>query len=131
MSFDRDHRLLGQEQDLFHLQEEAPGMVFWHPRGWQAYRALEEAVRRRMRKDGYLEVRTPQILRRPIWEASSHWQNHASGMFVVDGEQVVSVKEFKDLIEKSRPGIEVKLEVRRGDTLTSIVVKLEAPKKKP
>jgi threonyl-tRNA synthetase len=92
MQSEYDHRLLGQRLDLFHMQEEAPGMVFWHPRGFAVYRALEDAVRRRVRRDGYREVRTPQILRRAIWEASGHWQNHAAGMFVVDDEQPAAIK---------------------------------------
>ncbi len=80
---EHDHRALGQRLDLFHLQEEAPGMVFWHPRGYQLYRLLEDAIRRRMERDGYREVRTPQILRQPIWEASGHWQNFAENMFLL------------------------------------------------
>jgi threonyl-tRNA synthetase len=80
---DHDHRSLGQRQDLFHLQEDAPGMVFWHPRGHVVYRAIEDAVRRRIARDGYHEVRTPQLLRRPIWQASGHWAHFAHGMFLL------------------------------------------------
>ena len=76
-----DHRSLGQRLDLFHLQEEAPGMVFWHPRGYQLYQLIEERVRQRMRHEGYLEVRTPQLLAQPIWEKSGHWENFRENMF--------------------------------------------------
>jgi threonyl-tRNA synthetase len=86
--FDRDdHRALGPRLDLFHFQDEAPGMVFWHPRGFVLLRLLEEAIRRRLARDGYREVRTPQLLRRPIWEASGHWQHFREGMFVLDGAE--------------------------------------------
>jgi threonyl-tRNA synthetase len=87
-----DHRALGQRLDLFHFQDEAPGMAFWHPRGFTIYRQLEEAVRRRLRLSGYREVRTPQLLRRPIWETSGHWQSFAADMFVVDGEAPAALK---------------------------------------
>ncbi len=70
---ENDHRNLGKRLDLFHLQEEAPGMVFWHPRGFALCRELEDAVRRQMAREGFREVRTPQILRQSIWEASGHW----------------------------------------------------------
>lgn len=72
---EHDHRSLGQRLDLFHLQEEAPGMVFWHPRGYLLYRLIEARVRRQMQREGYLEVRTPQVLAQPIWERSGHWDN--------------------------------------------------------
>ena len=78
-----DHRALGARLDLFHMQEEAAGMVFWHPRGFVLYRLLEEAVRRQAQQQGYEEVRTPQIMRREIWEASGHWQHFAGGMYRV------------------------------------------------
>lgn len=68
-----DHRALAQRLDLCHFQDEAPGMAFWHPRGWVLYRLLEETVREHARAGGYREVRTPQVLRRPIWERSGHW----------------------------------------------------------
>ena len=71
----QDHRAVGPRLGLFHLQEEAPGMVFWHPPGLVLVQALEAAVRRRTRAEGYREVRTPQLLRRSIWEASGHWQH--------------------------------------------------------
>ncbi len=88
-----DHRSLGQRLDLFHLQEEAPGMVFWHPRGWKLYRLLEEHVRQRMQREGYLEVRSPQIYSQPLWERSGHWENFRENMFLVeDGERHLAVK---------------------------------------
>ncbi|MGK4002639.1 threonine--tRNA ligase [Sorangium sp. So ce1036] len=83
---DDDHRILGQRLDLFHFQEEAPGMVFWHARGFTLYRLLEEAVRRQMMRDSYREVRTPQILRQAIWKASGHWDNFSSNMFRLSEE---------------------------------------------
>jgi threonyl-tRNA synthetase len=85
---DDDHRSLGQRLDLWHTQEEGPGMVFWHPRGFLLYRLLEEAVRQVTASQGYAEVRTPQILRRPVWEASGHWQHFLAGMFRVDDQAV-------------------------------------------
>ncbi len=89
-----DHRSLGQRLDLFHLQEEAPGMVFWHPRGYQLYQLIEERVRRRMRHEGYLEVRTPQLLAQPLWEKSGHWDNFRQNMFALaeEGERHHALK---------------------------------------
>lgn len=82
-----DHRELGQRLDLFCFREEAPGMVFWLPRGLLLYRLLEDAVRQQSRAQGYQEVRTPQIMRRPVWEASGHWQHFFQGMFRVDDQR--------------------------------------------
>ncbi len=79
----RDHRRLGREMDLFHLQEEAAGSVFWHPRGWTLYRILENYVRRRLDDAGYVEVRTPQLLDRRLWERSGHWEKFREHMFIV------------------------------------------------
>jgi threonyl-tRNA synthetase len=87
---DDDHRGVAQRLDLLHFQEEAPGMVFWHPAGYQLYRQLEDAVRRVTAAQGYAEVRTPQILRRPVWEASGHWQHFAGGMFRIDDQSVAA-----------------------------------------
>ncbi len=81
-----DHRHIAHRMELLHLQDEAPGMVFWHPRGFELYRQLEEAARRRMRADGYQEVRSPQLLRHAIWRASGHLDHFADNMFVVDEE---------------------------------------------
>lgn len=83
MSFDEsDHRALGERLDLFHFAPEAPGMAYWHPRGWAAYRALEAAVRQRLREEGFEEVRTPQLMRREVWERSGHWTHFRDGLFV-------------------------------------------------
>jgi threonyl-tRNA synthetase len=76
-----DHRIIAQRLDLFHFQEEAPGMAFWHPNGLLLLRLLEDAVRRHVLDHGYLEVRTPQLLRKPVWEASGHWEHFYDGMF--------------------------------------------------
>ncbi len=78
-----DHRAAGPRLGLFHLQDEAPGMVFWHPKGLVLLRALEDAARRRTAAEGYREVRTPQLLRQPIWEASGHWLHFREHMFTV------------------------------------------------
>lgn len=84
---EHDHRNLGKRLDLFHFQDEAPGMAFWHPRGFALYRVLEEAARRQIAAQGYREVRTPQLLRRAIWEQSGHWQSFPEGMFVFPAEE--------------------------------------------
>ncbi|MGO4302551.1 threonine--tRNA ligase [Cupriavidus sp. RAF12] len=83
----RDHRKLGKTLDLFHLQEEAPGMVFWHPKGWQVWQAVEQYMRERLGKAGYDEVRTPQVMDRSLWEKSGHWQNYKENMFVTESEK--------------------------------------------
>jgi threonyl-tRNA synthetase len=83
-----DHRQLAQRLHLLHFQDEAPGMVFWHPRGWVLYRLLEDAVRAQLAAHGYREVRTPQVLRRPIWETSGHWQHYAEGMLRIEDQAV-------------------------------------------
>jgi threonyl-tRNA synthetase len=80
----RDHRRLGREMELFHFQEEAPGMVFWHPNGWSVYRALEDYMRRRLGVAGYREIRTPQVVDRKLWEASGHWANYRENMFITE-----------------------------------------------
>lgn len=93
MLSENDHRSLGDRLNLFHLQEEAPGMVFWHPRGFILYQLLEKRVRRELAAGGYREVRTPQILGQRIWESSGHWQSFRGDMFVVnDGERAFAVK---------------------------------------
>jgi threonyl-tRNA synthetase len=81
-----DHRSLGQRLDLFHFQEEAPGMAFWHPKGCLLYRLLEDAVRSELTRSRYSEVRTPQLLRRAVWETSGHWQHFAGGMFKLEDQ---------------------------------------------
>ncbi|ADE86191.1 threonine--tRNA ligase [Rhodobacter capsulatus] len=83
----RDHRKLGREMDLFHMQEEAPGQVFWHPNGWTIYTTLQDYMRRRQRADGYVEVNTPQVVNRKLWEASGHWENYRENMFIVEVDE--------------------------------------------
>jgi threonyl-tRNA synthetase len=80
----RDHRRLGREMELFHFQEEAPGMVFWHPNGWTIYRALEDYMRRKLDRAGYREIRTPQVVDRKLWEASGHWDKYRENMFTTE-----------------------------------------------
>ena len=82
----RDHRNLAKTLDLFHLQEEAPGMVFWHPNGWTVYRVLEEYIRDRLEGAGYQEIRTPQLVDQRLWEASGHWDKYHENMFVTHSE---------------------------------------------
>jgi threonyl-tRNA synthetase len=80
----RDHRKLGREMDLFHIQEEAPGMVFWHPNGWTLYRILQDYMRRRQIADGYQEINTPEVVDRKLWEASGHWEKYRENMFITE-----------------------------------------------
>lgn len=82
----RDHRIIGKQQDLFHLQEEAPGMVFWHDRGWHIYRTVENNIRERLQKNGYQEVRTPQVLDFSLWKASGHADKFSQQMFTTQSE---------------------------------------------
>jgi threonyl-tRNA synthetase len=83
----RDHRKLGRQLDLFHVQDEAPGMVFWHPKGWSIWQEVEQYMRRVYRENGYQEVRAPQILERSLWERSGHWQNFKENMFTTESEK--------------------------------------------
>ncbi len=83
----RDHRKLGREMELFHLQEEAPGMVFWHPNGWTIYRQLEDYMRGRLRSAGYKEIKTPQVVDRVLWEKSGHWEAYRENMFIVEVDE--------------------------------------------
>jgi len=83
----RDHRKLGREMDLFHMQEEAPGQVFWHPNGWQIYTELQDYMRRKQRAAGYQEVNTPQVVDRKLWEASGHWDKYQEHMFIVEVDE--------------------------------------------
>ena len=80
----RDHRKIGKEMSLFHFQEEAPGMVFWHPRGWAIYKNLESFVRNRLEKFDYQEIKTPQVVDRKLWEASGHWDKYRENMFITE-----------------------------------------------
>ena len=83
----RDHRKLGREMELFHFQEEAPGMVFWHPNGWTIYRELEAYMRRRLIRADYKEIRTPQVVDRILWEKSGHWEAYRENMFLVEVDE--------------------------------------------
>ena len=83
----RDHRRLGREMELFHFQEEAAGSVFWHPKGWTLYLILEDYVRRRLADAGYIEVNTPQLVDRKLWEASGHWEKFREHMFTAESEE--------------------------------------------
>jgi threonyl-tRNA synthetase len=82
----RDHRKLGRQLDLFHLQDEAPGMVFWHAKGWTIWQEIEQYMRRVLSRHGYSEVKTPSIMDRTLWERSGHWQNYAESMFTTASE---------------------------------------------
>ncbi len=83
----RDHRKLGREMDLFHMQEEAPGQIFWHPNGWTIYTLLQDYMRRQQRKGGYVEVNTPQVVDRKLWVASGHWDKYQENMFIVEVDE--------------------------------------------
>ena len=83
----RDHRKLGREMELFHFQEEAPGMVFWHPNGWSIYRELEAYMRRRLVRADYKEIKTPQVVDRVLWEKSGHWEAYRENMFIVEVDE--------------------------------------------
>ncbi len=90
----RDHRKIGRAMGLFHLQEEAKGMIFWHPKGWTLYRTVEAYMRRRLDADGYVEVKAPQIMDRALWEQSGHWQKFGQAMFTCQTaeDEVLAVK---------------------------------------
>ena len=102
----RDHRKLGKEMDLFHMQEEAQGSVFWHPKGYAIWLALESYMRRRVTDGGYVEVKTPQLMAKKFWEQSGHWDKYRDGMFIVpdevpsleEGKPIVSDKAFDNLL---------------------------------
>ncbi|MDH5188180.1 MAG: threonine--tRNA ligase [Rhodospirillaceae bacterium] len=89
----RDHRRLGREMELFHLQEEAQGSVFWHPKGWTMYRILQNYIRTKLENTGYVEVNTPQLVDRSLWEASGHWEKFRENMFVSESEdKILAIK---------------------------------------
>jgi threonyl-tRNA synthetase len=91
----RDHRRLGREMTLFHIQDEAQGQVFWHPKGWTLYRVLQDYMRRRQTEDGYQEIRTPQLMDRSFWEQSGHWEKYRENMFISvieDEDKTLAVK---------------------------------------
>ena len=83
----RDHRRLGREMSLFHMQEEAPGQIFWHPNGWRIYTMLQDYMRRKQTTGGYVEVNTPQVVDRKLWEASGHWDKYQEHMFIVEVDE--------------------------------------------
>ena len=83
----RDHRKLGKQLDLFHLQDEAPGMVFWHPRGWALWQIIEQHMRKELDQAGYKEIKTPLIMDRGLWEKSGHWDNYQENMFTTQSEK--------------------------------------------
>ena len=83
----RDHRKLAKQLDLFHLQEEAPGMVFWHPNGWTIYQVLEQYMRKVQNDAGYQEIKTPQVVDRTLWEKSGHWEHYSDAMFTTESEK--------------------------------------------
>ena len=90
----RDHRRLGREMNLFHIQEEAPGSAFWHPKGWALYRTVQDYMRSRLDDAGYVEVNTPQLVDRALWEASGHWEKFRENMFISesDEEKTLAIK---------------------------------------
>tara|TARA_B100001093_G_scaffold379170_1_gene364505 strand:+ start:586 stop:2511 length:1926 start_codon:yes stop_codon:yes gene_type:complete len=101
----RDHRKLGKEMDLFHFQDEAPGMVFWHPNGWTIYRKLRNFVRSRLEDSGYIEVHTPQVIDRKLWEASGHWDKYRENMFITEiDEEHANEKRINALKPMNCPG---------------------------
>ena len=83
----RDHRKLGKQLDLFHLQDEAPGMVFWHPKGWALWQSIEQYMRKTLAAAGYQEIRSPMVMDRVMWEKSGHWENYREGMFTTESEK--------------------------------------------
>ncbi len=83
----RDHRKLGKQLDLFHIQEEAPGMVFWHPKGWSVWQQVEQYMREILKENFYQEIRTPQVLDKSLWERSGHWENFRENMFTTHSEE--------------------------------------------
>ena len=111
-----DHRDIARDQDLFHFQEEAPGMVLWHARGLALCRALEQAARAILCQQDYAEVRSPQLIRQPIWEASGHWQHFAEGMFKLeedDGD--ASWDAAKQALEQAARGLGSELIEQPGE----------------
>ena len=101
----RDHRKLGQKFDLFHFQEEAPGMVFWHPKGWTIFRILEDFIREKQLRAGYEEIRTPQVIDRKLWEKSGHWEKYRENMYITEiDEDEANEKRVNALKPMSCPG---------------------------
>ncbi len=83
----RDHRKIGVEMDLFHLDPEDPGQIFWHPNGWTIYTTIQDYMRKQVKRDGYLEVNTPAIMPRSLWEKSGHWEHYQKNMFITESEK--------------------------------------------
>jgi len=83
----RDHRKVGKKLSLFHMQDEAPGMVFWHPKGWAVYQEIEQYLRKQLNRHRYQEIRTPQVVSRTLWERSGHWEKFADDMFTTESEK--------------------------------------------
>ena len=101
----RDHRKLGKEMDLFHFQDEAPGMVFWHQNGWSIYRKLRNFIRVRLKENDYIEVNTPQVIDRKLWEASGHWDKYRENMFITEiDEEHANEKRVNALKPMNCPG---------------------------
>ena len=101
----RDHRLLGKKYDLFHLQEEAPGMVFWHPKGWSIYTAVEKYMREKQVYANYSEIKTPQVIDRKLWEKSGHWEKYRENMFITEiDEEHANEKRTNALKPMNCPG---------------------------
>jgi len=101
----RDHRKLGREMDLFHFQDEAPGMVFWHPKGWTIYRKLRNFVRKKLQDNNYIEVNTPQVIDRKLWESSGHWDKYRENMFITEiDEDYANEKRVNALKPMNCPG---------------------------
>ena len=101
----RDHRKLGKEMDLFHFQDEAPGMVFWHPDGWTIYRQLQNFVRQKIESNGYVEINTPLVIDRKLWEASGHWDKYRENMFITEiDEEHANEKRVNALKPMNCPG---------------------------
>ena len=101
----RDHRKLGREMDLFHFQDEAPGMVFWHPDGWTIYRQLQNFVRQKIESNGYVEINTPLVIDRKLWEASGHWDKYRENMFITEiDEEHANEKRVNALKPMNCPG---------------------------
>jgi len=82
----RDHRKIGKQLDLFHFQDEAPGLIFWHPKGWTVWQQVEQYMRKKYQVNGYDEVKAPQILDVTLWQKTGHWDNYRENMFTTDSE---------------------------------------------
>ncbi len=100
----RDHRRIGREMQLFHTQEEAPGMIFWHPDGWMIWRELQAYMQRRLDAAGYREVKTPQVIDRKLWEASGHWEKYREHMFIVEVDEGGEQRRINALKPMNCPG---------------------------